>query len=76
MPIITYLENGDHRQQVVSIVEASEIYGCTRSRISAMVRQGRLDVFEDQRGRKWVIKDHLESLKLLNAKDFGTTKER
>ena len=75
MPIITYLENGDGQQRVVSIVEASEIYGCTRSRISAMVRQGRLEVFEDQRGRKWVLKDHLESLKLLNANDFGTKKD-
>ena len=74
MPIVTYLENGE-RQEVVSIIEASEIYGCTRSRISAMVRHGKLKVFQDKRGRKWIIKDHLESLKMLNASDFGTTKD-
>ena len=74
MPIITYLENGE-RQEVISIVEASEIYGCTRSRISAMVRHGKLKAFQDKRGRKWVIKDHLESLKILNANDFGTSKD-
>ena len=74
MPIVTYLENGE-RKEVVSIIEASEIYGCTRSRISAMVRHGKLKVFQDKRGRKWIIKDHLESLKMLNASDFGTTKD-
>ena len=74
MSIVTYLENGK-RQEVVSIIEASEIYGCTRSRISAMIREGRLKTFQDKRGRKWVIKDHLESLKMLNASDFGTTKD-
>lgn len=74
MPIVTYLENGE-RQEVVSIIEASELYGCTRSRISAMVRHGKLKVFQDKRGRKWIIKDHLESLKMLNASDFGTTKD-
>ena len=74
MPIVTYLENGE-RKEVVSIIEASEVYGCTRSRISAMIRQGRLTAFEDKRGRKWIVKDHLESLKILNANDFGTTKD-
>ena len=75
--IKTYLETKKdgkiHQERVLSIIHASEVYGCTRSRISAMLRSGRLEAHTDTRGRKWVLEKGLRALMWENGLELGST---